>query len=603
MKPPVAPVAPVVADGPKLSIDADRVPIGQLVQSLLTDYAKVSVVIDPRVSGDITVRTANQLTAGELPEFLKRSLEPLGFDLVETAPRSYLLRPLRISSDVPVAEAFQPGAQSRSGLVIYGLKHVSAAEMARLAQPLAPAGVSIIPDKNREILIIAGPPDAASGLARSIELLDVDWLAGMSYALVPVSKSDPVALIGELKAVFGGADGPIGTMVEFVPFPSRRAILVLAKRPERLEQAQSWISQLDNAPRAPGRLRYLPLSNANAQTVAETLGRVFDGGGTSATASSPQTTPSSRDVTAGSNSPTVRISADSQRNGLIIQADPATYEDIAALAREIDAPIDQVVIEATIAEVTLNNDLRFGIQWSADTRDGGRVVLTEGNTNALVARFPGLSYGYSGTYVRAALNALAARTNVEVISSPVIATLDNQQATLQVGDEIPIVTQVATNITTPDATVLNSVQYRQTGIVLKVTPRIGAGGLVTVTVKQEASDIAETRTSGIDSPTIQQRKFESTITVADGETVALGGLIRTSKTKTRSGVPIASAIPVVGAAFRNSTTATRKTELIIFLTPRIIRSQQESRQVTQDLRDRLERLSSSRVLRERLPQK
>lgn len=566
--------------GPPIDIVFERAPIALVAQSLIADYAGASVIIDPRTSGEITIRSRGQLTANQIPHFLRAAVAPLGLELIEQTPNAYLLRPRAAASDPnAAAQVYQPGAQTHGGVVIFGLRHVSASAMARLVQSFARSGVTIQPETTRELLILTGAPDQIDSLVRTIELLDVDWLDGMSFGIAPLTYSDPERVVEELRALFGGADGPIGAMVEFVPLPSRRAVLILAKRPERLDQAQVWIQQLDRpSARGAGRIQLITLENADVERVLETVTPLFSG-----------------------DSATTRLSADAARNALIVQSDPATFEDIRTLVAQLDAPVDQVVIETTIAEVTLNNDFRFGVQWSFDLRDGGRVTLTEGNSSGVVGRFPGFSYGYQGNYVQAALNVLSSRTQVEVISSPVVVTLDNQEAVLQVGDEVPIVTQSATNLTAGEAAVVNSVQYRETGILLRVTPRIGAGGTVTLDVKQEASEVASTTTSGIDSPTIQQRRFESTVSIADGETVALGGLIRATRTRSRAGVPLLSSVPVLGAAFRNSSTDVRRTELLVFMTPRIIRTREQAAAATDDLEARLNRVRRSSFIQRYAP--
>jgi general secretion pathway protein D len=572
--PPAPPAPPPPSpDEPRLDIVFDRAPVGIVVQSLLSDFANASVVIDPRVQGEITIRSQGQLTAQELPEFLRMTIATMGLDLVRQGPNAFVLRPINTPTEGQGAEVYQPGQNVRAGAVIYGLRHVSAREMERLLQPFARQGVTVQPENTRELLILSGPAHEIQSLVSTIEILDVDWLQGVSFGVAPLDYADPEALIGELRTLFGGPEGPIGSMVEFVPLPGRRAIVILAKRPERLDQARNWIAQLDRPLQTGGRIRFLSLTNADAEKVAETIASLF-----------------------GEENTTTRVTADAGRNALIIQSDPATFEEIAALVREIDRPISQVMIELTIAEVTLNNDFRFGVQWTFDLRDGGRATLSEAENGAIVARFPGFSYGYTSEYVQAALNALSSRTQVEVISSPVIVTLDNQEATLQVGDEVPIVTQSATNVTTPDATVVNTVQYRETGILLRVTPRIGAGDSVTLEVTQEASEVSATTTSGIDSPTIQQRRLESTISIGDGQTVAMGGLIRANRTRGRSGVPYLSAIPLLGAAFRERTETVRRTELIVFLTPRILRSTDDTAAATDDFARRLERIRDSRFV-------
>lgn len=561
------------ADTPRLDIVFDRAPVGIVVQTLLADFASASVVIDPRVQGEITIRSQGQITAAELPAFLTASVGALGLELVRQAPDAYLLRPQAANAEGARPELYQPGARPQSGLVIYGLQHVSATEMQRLLQPFARQGVTINAERAREVLILSGPPGEVQTLVETIDLFDVDWLAGMSFGVVPLQYASPDTLIGELRLLFGGQEGPIGSMVEFVALPGRRAILVLAKRPDRLEQARTWIAQLDRPLQTGGRIRFLQLEHAGAERVAGTVSALF---------SDSEGAP--------------RVVADTSRNALLIQSSPSDYEEIAALVRQLDTPIDQVMIEVTIAEVGLNNDLRYGVQWSFDTRNGGEATLSPATNGAVGPRFPGFSYGYQGAYVTAALNALASRTHVEVISSPVIVTLDNQEAVLQVGDEVPIVTQSATNVTTPDATVVNTVQYRETGILLRVKPRISAGGNVTLEVTQEASEVAQTTTSGIDSPTIQQRRFESTVTVPDGQTVSLGGLIRANRTRVRSGVPLLSAVPLLGAAFRDTSEGVRRTELVVFLTPRVIRSPEDAAAATDTLEQRLRRVQRSRFI-------
>lgn len=577
--PPPEPPAtqPPPPDAPRLDLVFERAPVALVVQTLLADFARASVVIDPRVQGEITIISRGQITAGEIPSFLRANVGALGLELIEQAPNAFLLRPALTTAEGQGAEVFRPGANLRSGMVIYGLRYVSAAEMSRLLQPFARQGVAVQPERTRELLILTGPPDQIATLVRTIELLDVDWLQGMSFGIVALEYANPDTLIGELRTLFGGAEGPIGSMVEFVAMPGRRAILILAKRPDRLDQARTWIAQLDRPLTASGRIRLIEVSNTDAEQLAATLQGLFSEGQAE-----------------------TRIIADARRNALLIQSDPATFEEIVALVRELDRPTDQVMIEVTIAEVALNNDFRFGVQWNFDLRDGARAVLSEASNGAMVARFPGFSATYSGSYVQATLNALSSRTNVEVISSPIVVTLDNQAAVLQVGDEVPIVTQSATNVTTTDAAVVNTVQYRETGILLRVTPRIGANNTVTLEVAQEASEVAATTTSGIDSPTIQQRRFESTVVVGDGETIALGGLIRANRTRGRAGVPWLSDVPLLGAAFRNNNQAVRRTELIVFLTPRVLRSPSDATAASEELRQRLERIRGSAFIQRAL---
>ncbi len=183
------------------------------------------------------------------------------------------------------------------------------------------------------------------------------------------------------------------------------------------------------------------------------------------------------------------------------------------------------------------------------------------------------------------LNALEGITDVNVISSPKLMVLNNQTATLQVGDEVPVPVQTSQGTSDSNAPIVNSVQYRETGVILTVTPRINEGGLVLLDITQEVSDVASTTSSGIDAPTIQQRKITSTVAVRNGQTLALGGLIRESKSRTRSGVPFLQRVPILGGLFRTTAVVDRRTELIILITPRVIRNDSETREVMNYLQD------------------
>lgn len=562
---------PSASDGPKQDVVFNRAPVGIVVQTLLSEVAGVSVLIDPRVTGELTIRSYGQLSSEQLPQFLAVAVASIGLELVEQAPKVYLLRPAG-SAGVQPAQVFQRDVPIGSGVTIYDLRYVSAEHMRKLLQPLVPQGVTLQVEPSRELLFLSGPPEQVRALIATIELFDVDWLAGISLGLAPLSYVDPETMALQLRTLFGGEQGAIGGLVEFVPLKARRALIVLAKRPERLDQARAWITQLDQPDKTGGFYKVVSVQHADAEKVYKTISQIFSGEKGAAEA---------------------RIAVDAPSNALVIYADPQTSARIEQLIKELDVAAPQVVIEAKIVEVALNKDFEFGVQWSLDTRDGGLVVLSEAATGAILPRFPGFSYGLNSGAVEATLNAIASKTNIEIVSSPVVVTQDNEEAQLQVGDQVPVVVQSATNITNPDATVVNTVEYRDTGIVLKVRPRVGSRGAVTLEIMQEVSDVVATTSSGIDSPTIQQRRFNSIVTIQDGGTVALGGLIRGTRSRTKSGIPLLSALPVLGAAFGSTSTTIRRSELLIFLTPRIVRSQEQQDQVSEELIERMGRLKES----------
>jgi general secretion pathway protein D len=289
--------------------------------------------------------------------------------------------------------------------------------------------------------------------------------------------------------------------------------------------------------------------------------------------------------------PPVHIVADEKNNALVIFARPRDYKMIEAMIQHLDVVPLQVLIEATIAEVTLNDNLQFGLQWFF-SKGSSKFELNQAtsgiNTAAdIAASFPGFNYVLGGGKGKVVLSALSELTHVDVVSAPHLLVLDHQTAGLQVGDQVPIITESAQSVIAAGAPIVNSVQYLNTGVVLQVTPRVNSSGLITLDIDQQVSDVATTTTSTINSPTITQRRIVTSVVVQDGETIALGGLILDNQNHTRAGIPVLSDIPVVGSLFRTDTRKNARTELLVLLSPKIVRNAKEARDLTDDLRDRM----------------
>lgn len=299
-----------------------------------------------------------------------------------------------------------------------------------------------------------------------------------------------------------------------------------------------------------------------------------------------------------------RITADSVNNTLLIYAAQEQYRIIEQTIKEIDQPELQVAIDATIAEVTLTDDLQYGIQSYILSRDVGlkpdygstgyasaSALINAVGDIALNRTIPGFNFlvGSAAT-PRAVLNALHAITDVKVLSTPSVVVIDNQIATLQVGDEIPIQTGSAT-VLTGNNTIANTTDYRSTGIILRVVPRINANGNVKLDIEQEisnpvANSSSSTATNPL-TPTVSTRKVRSSVSVASGQTVLLAGLISDTQNKTRSGIPGLDQIPGIGAVFSQSEKTIKRTELIIFIRPQIIRDGADAHFVAEELRTKL----------------
>ena len=282
----------------------------------------------------------------------------------------------------------------------------------------------------------------------------------------------------------------------------------------------------------------------------------------------------------------VRIVADTQNNALLILANSAGYERIEAALRKLDTAPRQVLIEVTIAEVTLKDELQYGLEWlfTNGARRSGQLDLGAAGINTLV---PGFSYAITssaGDTIKAVLNMLASNNKVNILSSPHIMVADNQTAKIQVGDSVPTAGPQSIAST---GVVVSSVQYLDTGVILFVTPHINAGGLVNLDVNQEVSTASSTTTSGLNSPTISKRSAKTVVTVQSGETMVLGGLMSENASAGSSGLPFLSSIPIVGGLFGTQSRNTTKTELVVLITPRVANNVGQAKMVSDEFRKKL----------------
>ena len=304
-----------------------------------------------------------------------------------------------------------------------------------------------------------------------------------------------------------------------------------------------------------------------------------------------------------SNSP-IKIIADEENNALVVKATKEEYQDIEDAIKRLDISPLQVLLEATIVEVELTGDLEYGTQWFFKNNDidGNTGVgqldtsvenIGNGLTPALAAG-RGFSYSLvdSGGLVRAVLNALAQDNKMQILSSPSLLVLDNHTASINVGDQVPVRTSESTNTgTTGDnALVTSTIQFVETGVTLQVAPRVSSNGNVVMDIYQNIRTANPTDTSGIDSPTIDQREVSTSVSVLSGDTIVLGGLIQDTNGSGNVGVPGLRNLPVLGPLFGTTTKSSNRTELLVLITPTAIRNASEAREATQELRKKLDGL-------------
>jgi len=299
--------------------------------------------------------------------------------------------------------------------------------------------------------------------------------------------------------------------------------------------------------------------------------------------------------------PPLKIVADETKNSLLIMANDRDYERVLRVIQGLDVVASQVLIEAVIAEVTLNDNLQYGVQWALQKDRTPTASFSNVKTGGMPLVFPGFNYAVNAASIASTLSALNELTRVNVISTPSLMVLDNKTARLQIGDQVPITTQTATSVVTAQTAIVNSISMQDTGVILSVTPRINESGRVQLEIEQEVSAVAKTTSSGIDSPTIQQRRVKTTVVVNDGEVLALGGMIQEQADKGSNQVPLLGDIPGLGAAFSNRTDKVRKTELVILITPKVVRDGTESRLVTEEYRRKMHVYMPHTTARERTP--
>ena len=288
----------------------------------------------------------------------------------------------------------------------------------------------------------------------------------------------------------------------------------------------------------------------------------------------------------------IRIIPNGQNNAILLYATQSERDTIEAMLRKIDILPLQVRIDATVAEVTLNDQLQYGTQFFFRQGINGALNFSPAGAalDGLASAFPGfvLSGPRNSINGNAALNALQAVTDVKVLSSPQVLVLDNEAARLQVGNLVPYLTSSSQSTITGNAPIINSIDYRETGVILEVTPRVNSGGLVTLDIAQEVSDVvAAQTTNGINSPTFSQRNVSSRVVVQDGQTVGLAGLIRDTSNRTSSGIPFLKDIPLLGILAGDQVNNRTRTELLVLITPHVVHDQRDARALTEDLRDQL----------------
>lgn len=560
-------------DGIRLEfVNADVV---QVVDAVIGGILEQNYAIDPQISGTITLRTPGPVTRQSVIPALEAALDPLSAVIVADAGVYAIARRPSNAAAVPVADALTRGYAAET----LTLRFARPAEVRTLLQSAGFGDQVLQADQDRQQLVIAGTSQERLDIRRLAATADVDWFVGRTFAFVRVDTLAPSELLAELDQIFRGASDFLRRRVRVVPLDRLGALLAVSDSRADLRELESWVERLDvsGSSSEPDIFVYT-VQYGRATDLAATLNAVLGSGGgarqrgNNAITSNDARAPQSQGLPqtpAGASRDGARIIPNETNNSLILYAPKQEAIFLIEALKELDVPQKQVLIEVLLAEVTLNDDLRYGVQWLVEAGEA-TFTQTQSPGGGVAPEFPGFAFVQNGSTARVALNALSSVTEVEVLSTPKLVVMNNQAATLQVGDQVPIISRVAQGVATGDAPIVNTVELRDTGVILTITPRVSDSGVVLLEIDQEVSDVAATTTSGIDSPTIQQRRISTTVSAPSGTTVAMGGLIRENATNSETGVPGLRRVPGLGKLFSGTTQNRRRTEVVILVTPRVL---------------------------------
>jgi general secretion pathway protein D len=618
------------ADGVTLNFEAASLP--EFLRVVFETILKENYLIDPLVNGAVTLHTTRPVRQDAVLPIVEAVLEQNGAALIRDKGifKVVPLGAAASASGAPAVGRYPSTRRTGYGIQVVPLQHVSAVEIEKILGPFVPDGSSLSVDQARNVLIVSGPKYRLDELLATVRTFDVDWLEGMSFAMFRLEYADAASVVAELESIINGdGDSPLAGIVRVMPIERLNAVLAITHRPEHVASIQKLIEKFDwGLEGSSGRRLFVyELENGKAENIAGVLQEIFgqkdrqDASGTSlavpgsasgvfrraeavsrpppapgqssagsfartSAAEQTATTEASDGIRAESQGD-VTIIADQDNNAVLVMASQQDYRAIEAAIRRLDVAPRQVLIEATIAEVTLSDTLSYGVRWFVENSDN------QFGYNAPVpseASGEGLAFAFfdQAEDLRFFFDALATESSVKFLSTPQVMVLDNQTANIRVGDQIPVTTRSSQSTSNPDAPIVTEVQFRDTGTLLTVTPRINAGGQITLDISQEVSlPGTEPALGGGGNVSIAQRTINSSVIVQSGQAVVLGGLILETTSEGESGIPLLKNIPVLGKLFSTTSEDVFRTELIVTVSPTLIENQREMRKVTEELRTRM----------------
>ena len=594
------------AESEKVSLNFVNAEIEEVIKAVSHITGK-NFVVDPRVKGTINIISATPVAAPLAYDILLSTLRMQGFAAVEAGGVTKILP----EADAKLYVGSVHGSNTGEKLVtrVFVLKYESAAQLVPVLRPLIPPNNIVVAYPGNNTLVIT---DYASNMRRLEQIVNaIDQPGKVAPMIIPVKLASAIELAQTINRLLqegaAGAAGTGDTSQRFILLADARtnSLLLRTDNSERIERVLDLVAKLDVQTGTLGNIHVVYLKNAEAVKLAQTLRSILSGdtsaAAAAATGGAPPGSPNSAGLAGGSGggSPTGggAIQADPATNALIITAPHNIYNNIRSVIDMLDVRRAQVFVEALIAEVTVGKDAAFGIQWQAGapTGNGGLVA---GGTNfppntifgvaaSIAAKTPvlgsGLNIGFlRGQNLGALITAVQTDSNTNVLSKPNLMMLDNEEAKIIVGQNIPLIASTQ-NGTPGNPNPFQSIERKDVGLTLKIKPQISEGGTVKMVISQEVSDVdSVSNPSGIIT---NKRSLDTTVLVDNGQTLVLGGLISDRVVKGEFKVPLLGDIPILGWLFKYETRKSTKSNLMIFIRPTIVRTAAASQGLTQDRYD------------------
>lgn len=597
-----SPAGTPAPDDPALetAVALEQLPLPVFIDTVFATILKRNVSVDPVIAQRkelVSLKSGKAQSARGLYDAAKSVLKSFGIAVTEynglvritpaTGSTGFLPEVRRGRSLPDVPAALRPVFQ------IVDLETVSPTSVTGWLRTVFGQRLVLQDDLGNQAVLVSGQSDDVAAAIETIKVLDQPTMRGRSSARIAPLFWSADEMAKRLAEIMQAQGYSVGTAAQsqapiiLLPVPPLNSVLVFARSDAVLNHVLRWATELDQPASGRGSAGYFtyPVRNLDAAELAKTLQEVMN----------PAT---GGPATAGSVRSRVVVNAGS--NTLIIQGSPTEYQQWFGLLQELDRPPRSALVSVTIAEVRLNNGEQLGFEWMLNQFKVGGFNINLGTLGAFgTAGIGGLSAvinNAANNSPRALLNALASTTKVRVLANPSVMARNGESAFIQVGSEVPVVSAQQTTGTTVASTVpggggtslqpgvLQTIQYRQTGVILRVKPVIHAGGRIDLDVEQEVSSASATLTGVSASPTISTRKITTKLSVTDGATVLLGGLMQETASNADTGVPLLKDIPVAGNLFKSRDDTRDRTELVVLITPYVIADEFEAHAITDAFR-------------------